>query len=226
MEQFCEYFKKDNLLSRVDARVKLFVVLVVLMMVISCKDAYFPVLVALLCLFLCLRMKIPLKALALRFVEPAVIILAVLCLKKADGLIVASRIFGAVSLVVFMGFSTPFNEFIYGLAWFRAPKGFVEVLIFAYRYIFLLFDDALVIYGSQKNRLGFSSIRRGLNSFGILSGSLVLKAIQQSQNTALAMVQRGYNGDTPFACPQHFKKIEIIAGILVICVMGILWKIR
>lgn len=235
MEQFCEYFKKDNLLSRIDARVKLFVILVTLIMVLSYKGIGFSLLVTLLCLFLCFRMKIPPRVLILRFAEPAIIVSVILCLKifsggykngLADGLIIATRIFGAVSLVVLLGFSTPFTEFMAGLLWFKAPKGFVEILMFAYRYIFMLFDDAFVIYSAQKNRLGFSNISRGLNSFGILSASLILKAFQQSQDTTLAMIQRGYTGDTPLTAQRPFKKSQIAGAILVICVMGILWKIK
>lgn len=235
MEPFSGYFKKDNILSRVDARIKILTILAILIMVISYKGIAFSLLVTLLCLLFCLRMKIPLRVLILRFLEPAVIVSVILCVKifftgykngLADGLIIASRIFGAVSLVVLLGFSTPFTEFMAGLLWFKAPKGFIEILMFAYRYIFMLLDDALVIYNAQKNRLGFSNISRGLNSFGIMSASLVLKAFQQSQNITLAMLQRGYTGNTPITAYPALRKSEIRAAILIIAVMGILWKIK
>lgn len=235
MELFSEYFKKDNLLARIDARVKLFVIMVVLMMVLSYRGLAFPLFVTLLCLFLCGRMKIPLKVMALRFAEPAIIASIVVLLKLfspghkhglLDGLRIASRIFGGISLIIILGFSTPFTEFMAGLRWFKVPKGFIEILMFAYRYIFMLLDDARVIYNAQKNRLGFSNISRGLKSFGIMSASLILKAFQQSQNTTLAMIQRGYTGDTPIATQRPFKKNEIAAAILIIAVMGVLWKIH
>lgn len=235
MELFSKYFNKDNLLTRVDARIKLLSILAILIMVVSYKGLFFPFLVTLLCLFFCIRMKIPVKVIALRFTEPALIVAIIFFLKlffngHKDGLmevlIIASRVFGAVSLVILLGFSTPFNEFLAGLCWYKVPRGFIEILMFAYRYIFMLFDDALVIYNAQKNRLGFSNINRGLNSFGIMSASLILKAFQQSQNTTLAMLQRGYTGDTPIAKHQPFKKVEIAGAILIIAVMGILWKIK
>ena len=96
----------------------------------------------------------------------------------------------------------------------------------AYRYIFVLLEDAMVIYNAQKNRLGYSSVRRGLNSFGTLSGSLVLKAFDHSQNTTVAMVQRGYDGNMPLLKHKPFKLSEVVASALFIVAMGCIWNLR
>jgi cobalt/nickel transport system permease protein len=112
-----------------------------------------------------------------------------------------------------------------GLSWFRVPKGFIEILMFAYRYIFVLFEDAQVIYQAQKNRLGYSTIRRGLSSFGTLAGSLTIKAFDNSQSTTVAMVQRGYDGDMPMLSHRPFKSTEVVTSTLVLLIMGVIWKI-
>jgi cobalt/nickel transport system permease protein len=251
MELFSEYLKKDHMLSKIDARVKILVGLTILAMVLSYKGFVLPSLVILLCLFFCIKMKIPLRILIRRFSEPIFIISIVLLLKfffsgddaffsiniigievtghkdgLMDGLMIGSRIFGAVSIVAVMGFSTPFTEFIAGLSWLRVPKGFIEILMFAYRYIFVLLDDAMVIYNAQKNRLGYSNIRRGLSSFGVLTGSLILRAFDQSQNTTVAMIQRGYDGNIPMLKHKPFKPSEIIASVLIVMAMGLVWKIQ
>ncbi len=142
-----------------------------------------------------------------------------------EGLLIASRIIGAVSIVAVLGFSTPFTEFIASLSWLRTPKQFIEILMFAYRYIFVLLEDAMVIYNAQRNRLGYSSIRRGLSSFGILTGSLILKAFEHSQNTTVAMIQRGYDGNMPMLKQRPFALSEIIVSVLFIIAMGVVWKI-
>ena len=249
MELFSEYFKKDNMLLKIDARIKLLVALIILIMVLSYKGFTLPLLVTLLCLFFCIKIRIPLKVFALRFSGPLFIISMLLILKVffsgketlftinifgvnivghkdglMDGLMIASRILGAVSIVALLGFSTPFTEFMAGLSWFRVPKGFIEILMFAYRYIFVLLEDAVVIYNAQKNRLGYSSIRRGLNSFGILTGSLVLKAFEQSQNTTVSMIQRGYDGNIPMLKHKPFKPSEVVFSLLLVIVMGFVWK--
>ncbi|MFZ6007940.1 MAG: cobalt ECF transporter T component CbiQ [Nitrospirota bacterium] len=255
MELFSEYFKKEHILSKIDSRVKILVSLAILVMVLSYKGFALPLFVTSICLFLCMWMRIPLKVFLLRFSEPVFIASIIILLKLffsgkdvlfsislptshfslltltgykdglMDGLMIAIRILGAVSIVAVMGFSTPFTEFIAGLSWLRIPKGFIEVLMFAYRYIFVLFEDAMVIYNAQKNRLGYSNIRRGLGSFGTLAGSLMLKAFEHSHNITVSMIQRGYDGNMPILKHKPFKLSEVVVSALAITAMGIVWKI-
>lgn len=255
MELFSEYFKERHILSKIDARVKILVSLAILAMVLSYKGFTLPLLVTSICLFLCIKMRVPLKIFLLRFSEPVFIASIILFLKLffsgkdvlfsislptshfslltltgykdglMDGLMIAVRILSAVSIVAVMGFSTPFTEFIAGLSWLRVPKGFIEVLMFAYRYIFVLFEDAMVIYNAQKNRLGYSSIRRGLGSFGTLAGALMLKAFEHSHNITVSMIQRGYDGNIPILKHKPFKLSEVAVSAVVITAMGIVWKI-
>jgi cobalt/nickel transport system permease protein len=250
MELLSEQLTKDHILSGIDARIKLAVAAVVLAMVLTYSGFLFPALTAVVCLVFCIRMKIPLRIFALRFSEPVFIAIMVVLIKflftgkdvlfsvdifgltlaghrdgLVNGLTIAIRIIGAVSVVAVLGFATPFTELMAGLSWFRIPKGFIEILMFAYRYIFVLLEEAMVIYSAQKNRLGYSSIRRGLSSFGVLTGSLTLKAFEHSQNTTVAMVQRGYDGNLPLFTHKPFRRFEVAVSILFILAMGIVWKI-
>lgn len=251
MELFAEYFKKDHVLSKIDARIKLLVAVILLIMVLSYKGFVLPLVIMLLCLFACIKMKIPLRVFIFRFSEPLFLAAIVVILKffflgkeetlsftvigirfagykegLIEGLLIASRIIGAVSIVATLGFSTPFTELIAGLSWFRVPKDFIEILMFAYRYIFVLLEDAMVIYNAQKNRLGYTSIRRGLGSFGTLSGSLVIKAFEHSHNITTAMIQRGYDGNIPMLKHKPFKPFEIITGLIFIITAVFVWKIQ
>jgi cobalt/nickel transport system permease protein len=250
MHIFSEHFRKEHILSGADARLKLLVAAGLLMMVLSCRGFVFPLVVVAVSLLLCLKMRVPLKVFLLRFSEPAFIALVLVLIKffftgsetlfttnvfgiaisgysdgLLEGLMISTRIMGAVSVIAVLGFSTPFTDVMSGLSWFRVPKGLIEILMFAYRYIFMLFEDAMVIYNAQKNRLGYSNLRRGMSSFGILAGSLTLKAFEHSQNTTVAMVQRGYDGNMPALKHKPFKLSEVIASVCVIGIMGIIWKI-
>jgi len=250
MHVLTEHTRHDHVLAKVDARVKLLVALVVLIMTLSYRGHAFPIFITMACLFLSMTIRIPLRVFILRFSEPLFIAAVVVLLKfffsgkeilfSADvmglgisgykdglleGLRIAIRIMGAVSIVAVLGFATPFNEIMAGLSWFRAPKGFIEILLFAYRYIFVLFEDAQVIYQAQKNRLGYSNVRRGLSSFGTLAGSLTIRAFDHSQSTTVAMVQRGYDGDMPMLRHKSFKSSEIFASALFLLVMGVIWRI-
>ena len=250
MELFSENLRKDHLLSKVDARIKLLVALVLLAMILSYKGFFFPLFVILFCFLLGAILRVPLRVLFLRLSEPLFISAVVVFLKTffsghlslfsislfglkiaayqegfMEGLMIASRIIGAVSILTMMGFSTPFTEFMASLSWLRVPKGFIEVMVFAYRYIFVLLDESLVIYNSQKTRLGYTSFKRGLSSFGTLTGSLILKAFEHSQNTAMALVQRGFDGHIPMVMERPLKGLEVLGSIIFVLAMGYLWMI-
>lgn len=248
MEIFAAYFQKKHFLLNVDARMKLITTAALLAMVLSCKGIFFPLLVAFSCVLLGLKMHIPFRILFLRYAEPLFIAGTVLVLKFLfsgtevcfsakiigirvagykdglfEGLKIASRIIGASSLFIIFSFATSFNQLFLALSWVRVPRGLIEILAFAYRYVFMLFEDALVIYNTQKNRLGYVGIKSGLRCFGMLLGELVLRAFTQSQKTTLAMVQRGYSGELPLGCAVSFKAKEVMLTAGVICAMGWLW---
>ena len=240
----------NHWLSRMDARIKIISAIVLLVMVLTYEGISFPFFLFLCGLGLCVDMKVHPRILFIRYLEPFFIVTVLLVLKIfftgksplfsfelmgmtftgfregfMEGIRLGCRIMGAVTIVAVLGFSTPFNQFMAGLSWMRMPRGFIEISMFAYRYIFMLFEDAMVIYNAQKNRLGYSTIKRGFNSFGILAGSLVIKAFDQSQKTTVAMTQRGYDGVMPNLEHKPFKPSEVGGVLSLIIVMGILWKI-
>ncbi len=250
MIHLSQYTANDGILSGIDARVKIISTFAVLAMVLTHNGLSFPLLVFFCGITLCLIMKIRPKIILLRFSEPLFIVFVLLILKVfftgtkpffllhiggitvtgfqdglMEGLRIGCRIIGAVTIVAVLGFSTPFNQFMAGLSWMKIPRGLVEVSMFAYRYIFMLFEDALVIYNAQKNRLGYSTVKRGLASFGILTGSLIIKAFEQSQKTTVAMTQRGYDGAMPSLEHKPFKTAEIAGALSLIIIMGVLWKV-
>jgi len=256
MHIFSEHFKTDHILSKIDARIKLLVALALLTMVLTYKGIVFPVIIAAGCLVLCMRMGVPLRILLLRMAQPLFLALVILFLKLffsgnnemfllslptsnfklftltghsdglAEGLRIVSRILGGVSLLVLLGFSTPFSEFMAGLSWLRVPRQFIEIMMFAYRYLFVFLEDGLTIYNAQKNRLGYCGIRRGLRSFGTLTGSLVLRSFEQSQKTSEAMIQRGYTGDMPLMKDRPLNTADIVIGLILIVFMGSIWMMK
>lgn len=250
MGPFAESFQQDHLLSRVDVRIKLLVTLILLGMVISYQGFFLPGLVLSISFVMSLLIKIPLRVFLLRFAEPALVSLILLVLKcffsgkdpffsiawggltlsaYRDGLIeglrIVSRIQAAVSIVALLGFSTTFIELLSGLSWLRVPKGLIEIAIFAYRYLFVLSEEAMVIYQSQKIRLGYSTLFRGIGSFVTLWGSLVLKAFEQSERITATMVQRGYDGHIPWRKETSIHPTEVVLSAFLVLGIGLVWAI-
>ena len=233
-----------------DARVKLLTALAMLLMVVSHRGVAFPLLAAALGVGLCLTIGVRPRLLLVRFAEPLLLAAMVLLLKSLftgsetlwsgsllgleialhrDGLLegirIAARIAGAVAVVAAVGFATPFTELLAALAWLRIPRGLIEVTIFAWRYLFVLADDAQVIHAAQRNRLGYVGFRRGVRSFGTLAGALVIKAFDSSQAMTTAMVQRGYDGSLPLLQHRPFRVAEVLPAVMVVGLMGALWRI-
>ncbi|HDN95070.1 MAG TPA: cobalt ECF transporter T component CbiQ [Nitrospirae bacterium] len=250
MDIFSEHFKKEHFLTKTDARVKVVVVLALLAMVLSYKGILLPLMIAAASILICVRMQIPLRVMLLRFSQPMLIAMVVLLLKTffsggeviftfnllgldiighkdgfMEGIMIFSRITGGVSLVVALGFATPFIEFMSALSWLKVPKVFIEIMMFAYRYLFMFLEDANTIYSAQKNRLGYSGIRKGMRSFGVLTGSLVLRGFEQSQKTADAMVQRGYTGDMPLLKGEPLRAAELVVATFIVLSGGAIWMI-
>ncbi len=241
--------ERRTFLTRLDGRVKIVSALALLALVLTHRGCFFPLLVTALSIALCMLMGVSLKRLLLRFSEPLFIALVLVLLKLffsgnevmgsinifgvpvsahkdglIDGLLIGVRIVSAVSVVAVLASTTPFTEFLASLAWLRVPRGIIEVSMFAYRYIFLLLDDATVIYNAQKNRLGYSSVRRALSSIGVLAGSLTLKAFDNSQHAATAMMQRGYDGKVPMLTQGRVRLFHVALSALFLLLMVALWK--
>jgi len=237
-------------LCRVDARVKLLVALALLLMVLSSRSALFPLLTAAISLSLCLVLKVRLRLLLTRFAEPLFIAAVVFLLKALgtgetpvwsfhlpllevtcyqegllEGFRLASRIVGGVAVVAAVGFATTFTELLAALSWFKIPREVTEVALFAWRYLFVLADDAQVIHSAQKNRLGYVGVQRSFRSFGTLAGVLVLKAFDASQTMTTSMMQRGYDGNMPLLQHTPFRAGELVSAVLAVSVMGLFWAI-
>lgn len=250
MKLFSEQLNKVHFLSGIDVRVKLVIIIMTLLMVISCTGILFPIVIAGSCLLICIGIKVPPRLLFLRMAEPLFIASVVLLLKfffsgehelfslsfigleitgYSDGLYegirIVSRIMGGCSLIVLLGFSTSFVNLMSGLAWMRVPRSFIEIMMFAYRYIFVFIEDGVTIYEAQRNRLGYTDIRRGLKSFGTLAGALVIRSFDQSNKISEAMTQRGYTGEIPVLKTRSLKIYEMIFALLFIVVIGALWMI-
>lgn len=222
-----------------------------LALVISSRGSAFPWQVAGICLPVALIAGMQPRMLMLRMLHPLFIIVVILVLKtfmgagesvillKAgaisiaghpeglrEGILISSRIMGAVSVAVLLSQVMTFTETMAALAWMRFPRGLVDVSMFAWRALFMLYDDAAVVYTAQKNRLGYCGMRRGLTSFGAMAGMLTIRAFDSSQAMTVAMTQRGYDGNLPLLRGSRLGGAQL-AGLSAFAILAtIAWKLQ
>lgn len=239
------YEPEAALKGGMDVRIKLVMLTVALALVLTHDGVLFPLLIISCSLVLALVLGVRLRTLAIRFIEPFAVVVVLVSLKALsgteelwsyafitvyrDGLIeglhIALRLGAAISAVTLVSVTTPFMEFFGGLRWFGVPRTFVDVSMFACRYVTMFFDEAMVIYRSQRNRLGYDGLRRSFQSFGVLAGSLVIRAFDHAEDTTTALRQRGYEGTMPVLERKPFRFVEVAGACVTIVVMAVLWKL-
>ncbi|MBI4745610.1 MAG: cobalt ECF transporter T component CbiQ [Deltaproteobacteria bacterium] len=195
------YAKRDNLLTRMDARVKATLALAFL-----AANILTGTVLSLLFFFInvstLLFLRIPPRTVFIRLLEPFGVAGMVIAIKVffggwgaiTDAVTIASRVLGAVSIVLLLSMTTPLDDLLKAMSWFKVPRTWTDVALLTYRYIFVLIEDAFVVYSAQRVRLGYFGLRQSLESFGTLTGTIVIRAYDQAIATSQAMRLRGYAG--------------------------------
>ncbi|MFH1727948.1 MAG: cobalt ECF transporter T component CbiQ [Pseudomonadota bacterium] len=87
-----------------------------------------------------------------------------------------------------------FNSVCYALLKLRVPKLFVVQLLFFYRYIFVLIDEAKRMQRARALRT-FQQSKIRFNTFISLVGNLLVRTMDRAERINLAMSCRGFDGN-------------------------------
>ena len=218
-EIFSDLFaRQDNILARVDPRTKLVAAVSMIAVVIFSPTPGIPLAIFLLCVATTLAVGVPPKLVGLRMTAPLGIASVLLILQSIftgstplwsvlgiaitreglhTGLLMSSRVVGGMSVMLLLSSVTPAHKIFLALRAMGMSKGWVEIAMLMYRYVFVLVDLTADVTDAQRVRLGYSNVRRGLSSAGVVAGVVMLRAIDQAVSTNEAMRARGYRGDIP-----------------------------
>lgn len=213
------YAHRENWLTSIEARVKLFYIGAGLIINICSSNIVVPLIFLATSLVLLMTIRIPLLNIGLRMMMPlsfGIFILIIMGLHKGEtivysgslfgyelafkkegllyGLLMFSKVVGGVMLLLLLSFTTSITRICIAARWMRMPETLVEVLSFVYRYIFLLIEEAETMICSQKSRLGHTTWFKTIRSLGTLAGMLIIRSITRAENAHEAMVSRGYDG--------------------------------
>lgn len=203
-EVFSDYFsRRINYFTVMDARAKALFVVSAIIIVVSSRHPYVPLIAFFISLAFLLGVRIPSRIILLRLAAPLSIAGGIFFMQAfvygfaqglAHGALITAKVLGAVSLIIFLSMTTPVNKLLNAARWFKVPNTWVEIAMLSYRYSFVLLEDAITIRNAQKARLGYSSLARSLRSFGELMGSTVIRTYDRSIAVYESMVLRGYSG--------------------------------
>jgi len=91
----------------------------------------------------------------------------------------------------------------------RVPQVFVVQLLFLYRYLFVLADEAVRMSRARALR-SFGNRGPGLKTFSSMAGCLLLKATSRAERIHLAMRCRGFDGTIRMMQQTHFQTRDLL----------------
>lgn len=203
MQHLAESHARDSYLSRFDPRVKLACTFGLVVLVSTFTDLRALTLSLAFALGLMVLSRASLGqmargyALALPF-----IIFASLTMLLTSGAQVAMtmslRVSTSVLLLLLLVNSTPFMDLVWTLRWFRMPSLLSDMIMFTYRFIFVMLDEAERMRLARRSR-GFRGGRSLLDkeAFKVLSntiGMIFLRSYRRADRVYLALLSRGYDG--------------------------------
>jgi len=213
MEEFLGDEEKSRFWERVDARAKLFLVLLLLGIAVAAENIWAP---AACFLFTVLLLSFQDGRFLLRFFPVLLMALFVFASQVFwygttplfhlgrgglaltgyqegvfRGALLAARLLGGFSLLLFLSVTTQVKELLAAARWFRMPAPCLEIALSAYRAVHLLAEEILLVYRAQRLRLNYAGWRQGLHSAGMLGGIVLARALDRGETLARALESRG-----------------------------------
>ena len=237
--------RQPGLLQRLDARLKILAVLLVLLAVGLSHSL--PVILGLyfLALVLAFFSRIPLAffikrvwllipfftgvvALPALFITPGPVLahlplgLVLTQTGLRTALFLLLRVGTSVSVAVLLVLTTPWNSVLKSLGVLRVPAVIILILGMTYRYIHLLLHLTNDMFLSRKSRL----LRRMSGPeerklIAATSGTLLNKSLQVSSEVYLAMQSRGFRNYPRTLDSFKMRRIDWLAGMLVVLTAGV-----
>ncbi|WP_321505091.1 cobalt ECF transporter T component CbiQ [uncultured Methanoregula sp.] len=114
-----------------------------------------------------------------------------------ESTLVLCRVFGCSVSLFFIALTTPMTDLFNGMKRVGIPIELIDLMMIIYRYIFIVYDQAVEIWNAQVMRLGYSRPREAVRSFSMLCGMLFISSWIAGEDLIRAMDCRCYNGIMP-----------------------------
>lgn len=111
-----------------------------------------------------------------------------------EGFFIFCRVIGGMSALIFIALTTPMTDLFIVMRQVRIPEAVLDLAMIIYRSIFSIMDQLVQTYQAQVMRLGYSSFRESVNSFGTLCGSVFIASWNAGEDFIRAMDARCYEG--------------------------------
>lgn len=111
--------------------------------------------------------------------------------------LVFCRVLGCSISLFFIVLTTPMTDLFNGMKRIGIPIELIDLMMIIYRYLFIVYDQAVEIWQAQVMRLGYSRPRESIRSFSMLCGMLFISTWIAGEDLIHAMDCRCYDGIFP-----------------------------
>lgn len=239
----------DTVISRLDARLKVIMVIFLLFSNVIFSNILFSIFVFINVLVLTYLSRVSLSEVVKRVKIPIVFAIFILItqgfwLKQGreiqllgivlyeQGIIKGVKVFltvlSGVWLLVLISLTSKPDEVLSAFKKLGVPSVMIDVVIMMYRYMFVLKEEAIRVFYAQKVRLGYSNIRNSLRSIGELWGIMLINSIMRASRIYEAMIARGYTGKLFYESNNRIETRQIVSIVMysvLVILVGITFKI-
>jgi cobalt/nickel transport system permease protein len=141
----------------------------------------------------------------------------------------AAKALLSVLSVTVLGATTPFADMVAGFERMHAPKVFVLIVSFMYRYSFVFLDEARRMRRAMTSRNFRAHWLGNVPVLGRMLGALFLRSYGRGERVYVAMLSRGYEGAVTLASDTDFGPAEavfagtVLAAAIAVRVLASLW---
>jgi cobalt/nickel transport system permease protein len=114
-----------------------------------------------------------------------------------ESTLVLCRVFGCSVSLFFITLTTPMTDLFNGMKRTGIPTELIDLMMIIYRYIFIVYAQAVEIWQAQVMRLGYSRPWEAIRSFSMLCGMLFISSWNAGEDLIRAMDCRCYDGIFP-----------------------------
>jgi cobalt/nickel transport system permease protein len=136
---------------------------------------------------------------------------------------IMTRFVLTVSAALAMIATTGFQSVCFAMNRMGMPRMFAVQLLFLYRYLFVLAEEALRM--TRARTLRSSGRKPGLTGFAVMAGNILLRTISRAQRIHLAMTCRGFDGQIRIMDRESFGWKDLLF-VIFWCGLFILFRIR
>jgi len=229
--------ENPSLLQNFNYKIRFFYFLFLLLLILTSKSPVFLLTLFLFHFLLLLLFENEKRELFSDYLEPLFIVTFLLLIKSLSlssfketlenlslTLYFPLRVLSAFTVFYLFYKSLSFFEAVKLLNFLKVPPLFQELFFLSIKFISLLKEEVVLIYLSQKNRLGYAGFKNSIRSLQYLSQASFFRALKNAENIVQSMEQRGFEIKNITASLEPSRTRELLLLLGLILFWGILWK--